>query len=99
MSPELIIGAVIVGIVVLFLVGKLMPKRQPKNHISNAPAVVLCRGIPSGLSRRGATTKPNSSARHAIPNGFNPDRHKNASASPLLAVLGLAALALFCCLL
>ncbi len=30
MSPELIIGAVIVGVVVLSLVGKLMPKRQPK---------------------------------------------------------------------
>jgi len=30
MSPELIFGAVIVGVVVLSLVGKLMPKRQPK---------------------------------------------------------------------
>ena len=30
MSPELIIGAVIVGVVVLSFVGKLLPKRQPK---------------------------------------------------------------------
>jgi hypothetical protein len=30
MSPELIIGSVLVGVVVLSLVGKLVPKRQPK---------------------------------------------------------------------
>ena len=30
MSPELIIGAVIAGIVVWYFVAKLMPKRQPK---------------------------------------------------------------------
>ncbi|MEW5789849.1 MAG: hypothetical protein AB1899_18565 [Pseudomonadota bacterium] len=30
MSPEFIIGAVIVGVVVLSLVGKFIPKRQPK---------------------------------------------------------------------
>lgn len=30
MSPEYIIGAVVVGVVVLSLIGKLVPKRQPK---------------------------------------------------------------------
>ena len=30
MSPEVIIGAVIVGVVVLSFIGKLLPKRQPK---------------------------------------------------------------------
>ena len=30
MSPEVIVGVVIAGVVVLSLVGKLLPKRQPK---------------------------------------------------------------------
>jgi hypothetical protein len=30
MPPEIIVGAVIVGVIVLFFLGKLFPKRQPK---------------------------------------------------------------------
>jgi hypothetical protein len=35
MSPELIIGAVFVGVIVLSLIGKLMPKHQPKEKHFN----------------------------------------------------------------